>query len=56
MDILNYDIDKWSTWGHVIGDIEFLVAKNLPEGATKLEALELFSDYLAEIILTNELF
>jgi len=49
------DIDCWSTWAHVIADIEYWVVKDLEgmEAVTKLEALELYAEYLNEIIIDN---
>ena len=49
------DIDRWSTWAHVIADIEYWVVKDLEdmEAVTKLEALEYFAEYLNEIIIDN---
>lgn len=49
------DIDRWSTWSHVIADIECWVVKDLEdmEAVTKLEALEYFAEYLNEIIIDN---
>jgi len=50
------DVDRWSTWGHVIADIECWVVKDIEndEAVTKLEALEMFAEYLNEIIFENE--
>ena len=49
------DIDLWATWQHVIADIEYWVIKDLEdvEAVTKLEALELYAEYLNEIIIDN---
>lgn len=50
------DVDSWPTWGNVIADIEYWVVKDIEndEAVTKLEALEMFAEYLNEIIFENE--
>lgn len=50
---MKYDIDKWSTWAHVIADIELMVVKD-SHGKSKLELLQLFSQYLNKIIDENK--
>ena len=50
---MKYDIDQWSTWAHVIADVELMVVRD-SHGKSKIELLQLFSQYLNKIIDENK--
>jgi len=50
---MKYDIDQWSTWAHIIADVELMVVKD-SRGKSKIELLQLFSQYLNQIIDENK--
>ena len=50
---MKYEINKYSTWAHVIADVELMVVRE-SHGKSKIELLQLFSQYLNEIIDENK--
>ena len=50
---MKYEIDQWPTWAHIIADVELMVVKD-SRGKSKLELLQLFSQYLNQIIDENK--
>jgi len=50
---MKYEINEWSTWAHVIADVELMVVRD-SHGKSKIELLQLFSQYLNEIIDENK--
>ena len=50
---MKYEIDKWLTFAHIIADVELMVVKE-SYSKSKLELLQLFSQYLNQIIDENK--
>jgi hypothetical protein len=50
---MKYEIDNWSTFAHIIADVELMVLRDSHD-KSKLELLQLFSQYLNQIINENK--